>query len=131
MAKAPKTLTIAEKKAQQADLKLALKNHSENVRSIAAETKAATAALNAAKKSADALAKDAEKAAAAKRKEADALVAAAQKAYAAAVAKSEKATAAAAKGTEKLNAQLAALDAIAVAATPKTTKVKAAETAEA
>lgn len=131
MAKAPKTMTLADKKAAQINLKQALKQHSDNVKSIAAETKAAQAALNAAKKSADALTKEAEKAAAAKRKEADTALAAAQKAYAAAVAKADKAAAAAAKGTEKLTAQLEALDAVPVANTPKAAKVKAQETAEA
>ncbi len=128
MAKAPKTISVADKKAALAGLKQALKQHSENVKSIGAETKAATAALNAAKKSADALTKEAEKAAAEKRKEATVALAAAQKAYAAAVAKAEKATAAATKGAEKINTQIAEMEAM---PTAKTVKAKAAETAEA
>ena len=114
-----KTISAAEKKVQQTNLKEMLKAHNEGIKIISAETKAAQVALTAAKKSADALAKDAEKAAAAKRKEADTALAAAQKAYAAAMAKADKATAAAAKGTEKLNAQLEALNAMPLTETPK------------
>ena len=119
MAKAPKTITPADKKLQLAGLKTALKNHGELVKGITVEQKAAEKALAAAKKSADAEVKEAEKAAAAKRKAAGADIAAAQKAYAAAVAKAEKAAAAALKGSEKLNAQVAALEAMPVAAAPK------------
>ena len=85
-----KTISAAEKKAQIAGLKTALAQHNGNIKSIAAETKAAQAALAAAKKSADALTKEAEKAAAA-----------------------------GAKGTEKLNAQLEARNAMPLTETPK------------
>jgi len=119
MAKAPKTITPAEKKLAQANLKEALKNHAALTKGITVEQKAAEKALADAKKSADATIKEAEKAAAAKRKEADAAIVAAQKAYAAAFAKAEKSKAAAAKGTEKLTGQLAALEALAVMAAPK------------
>lgn len=131
MAKAPKTISAADKKAALVNLKLALKQHSENVKSIGAETKAATAALNAAKKSADAITKEAEKAAAEKRKEAKVALDAAQKAYAAAVAKAEKAKVAAEKGAEKINAQIAEMEAKPLTPTPSKGKAKVAELAEA
>ena len=129
MARAPsKIMTVADKKAAKGLLNDALKTHNANIKSIAAEQKAAAKALADAKKSADALTKEAEKAAAAKRKEADAALKAAQKAYEAAVARADKLTAAAAKGTEKLNKQIAALDATPTEAAKRGPKVKAPET---
>ena len=114
MAKAPKTISAPDKKAQMAGLKTALSNHNGNVKSISAALKEADKTLSAAKKESDTMVKNVEKANAVTRKTADGLLAAAQKAYAAAVAKSEKAAAAAAKGTEKLTAQIAALEALPV-----------------
>jgi ABC-type transporter Mla subunit MlaD len=114
MAKAPKTISASDKKAQMAGLKTALSNHNGNVKSISAALKEADKTLSAAKKESDTMVKNVEKANAVTRKTADSLLAAAQKAYAAAVAKSEKAAAAAAKGTEKLTAQIAALEAVPV-----------------
>ncbi len=119
MAKAPKTITPAEKKLALANMKEAMKNHAALIKGIDVESKAAEKALADAKKSADAAIKEAEKAAAAKRKAADAAIVAAQKAYAAAVEKAEKSKAAAAKGSAKLLGQLDALDSITVVAAPK------------
>lgn len=136
MAKAPKTISAADKKAQLAGLKLALKQHSDNTKSISAAFKEAEKALAVAKKSSDAIAKEAAKAAEAKRKEATTAAAAAQKIFDAAVAKNTKATEAAAKGAEKLNGQIAALEAVpldtsATAASKKVKAILASETAAA
>lgn len=123
MAKAPKTISASDKKAQMAGLKTALSNHNSNVKSISAALKEADKTLAAAKKEADAAVAATTKAAVAANSKAAGVLAAAQKAYAAAVAKSEKAAAAAAKGTEKLTAQMAALEAVPV---ETLTKVKGA-----
>jgi colicin import membrane protein len=125
MAKAPKTISAADKKAQMFGYKTALNDNKLNVKSISAALKEAQAALNTAKKSADAEVKEAEKAAAAKRKAADAAIAAAQKAHAAAAAKADKAMAAAAKGAEKITGLITALEAMPVAAPVKAIKTKA------
>jgi hypothetical protein len=63
------------------------------------------------------------KAADAKRKAADTAIAMAQKDYATAVLKAEKSATAIAKGTEKLTTQMAALEAMPVAAPVKAVKV--------
>ena len=119
MARAPKTLTPAEKKLALSGIKTAIKQHTENRKSISGALKEAENALATAKKSADAVTKQTEKEAAAKRKEAAAAVAAVAKQHDAAVAKHAKLNAAAEKGLEKLTAQLAMLDATPVAAAAK------------
>jgi colicin import membrane protein len=126
MAKAPKTISAAEKKIQMAGYKTALSDNKSNIKSISAALKEAEKALAVAKKSADAEVKEAEKAAAAKRKAADAAIAAAQKAHAAAAAKADKHLAAAAKGAEKITGLIAALEAVPLAAPVKAAKAKAA-----
>ncbi len=127
MAKTPKTITIAEKKVQMANLKQLMKSNTEATKGINAAMKDAAKALADAKKSADASIKEAEKAAASNRKAAEAAVAAAEKAYAAAFAKGAKSLDAAAKGAAKLNASLDALDAMTIVKAAKPAAAPAAE----
>ena len=149
MAKAPKTISAADKKAQMAGLKQALSLHNGNIKSIsaavkeaaqakaaaekaaAAETKAINAAVAVEKKAADALVAAAHKAAELRAKAAAAGVTAAEKAFAAAAAKAEKQTEAAAKGTAKIQAQIAALEATPVAVAEKAAKPAKTKTAPA
>lgn len=130
MARTPsKIMSIVEKKAAQAGLKQALKNHNENVRSIGAALKDAEKALAAAKKEADAMIVKLNKEQAVVAKAAEKLVKTAQKAFDVEAAKAEKAAAAAAKGTEKLTSQIAALEEAPVSdAKPVKAGKKAAET---
>lgn len=122
-----KIMSIVEKKAAQAGLKLALKNHNENVKSISATLKDAEKTLALAKKSADAAIAKLNKEQAVVAKQAEAGVKAAQKAFDAAYAKTLKAQAAADKGTEKLTGQLAALDAVEAAPVVKAPTAKKAK----
>ena len=115
-----KIMSIVEKKAAQAGLKLALKNHNENVKSISGALKDAEKVLALAKKDADAVVATLNKAQAAALKQAAASVKAAQKAFDIVAAKTEKAQAAAAKGTEKLTTQIATLEAVETAPVVKT-----------
>lgn len=143
MAKAPKTISASDKKAQLAGLKTAVAQHNANTKSISAALKEAAQAKTAATKAANAEAKlvaaelavqkkaadtavfAANKAAEVALKAVNAGVAAADKAFAAAEAKAAKLQEAAAKGAEKLAAQIAALEALPVAAPAKATKAKA------
>lgn len=126
MAKAPsKIMSIADKKAAQANLKTAIKQQADLAKTIATDLKAAAAALALAKKTADAQTKEAAKQAATVAKAADITLKAAQKAYDAAVATANKKGDAAAKGASKLKDQMAALDAVPTSAPVKAVKVKA------
>lgn len=125
-----KIMSIVEKKAAQAGLKLALKNHNDNVKSISGALRDAEKVLALAKKSADAVIAKLNKEQAVVAKQADAGVKAAQKAFDAVVAKTAKAEAAAAKGTDKLNSQIAALDAVEAAPAVKAAAKKPTKTAE-
>ena len=140
MAKAPKTISAADKKAQMAGLKQALSLHNGNIKSISAAVKEAAQAKAAAEKVAKAELKEINAVSLATRKAADeevarankvadagyktvqAKVASASKAYEAAKAKAEKQEAAAEKGTAKLQAQMAALEAMPVAVAEKVAK---------
>ena len=133
MAKAPKTLSAADKKIAVANLKTLLKANAEAVKAINATRKdadkvmsgvskdhavarnLANASLTVAKKEADALYKAAAKVYNGMHKDADAIHTAATKAHAAVVAKTEKQLAAAQVGADKLAAQLAALEVVAPA----------------
>ena len=130
MAKAPKSISATDKKAQMADLKLALKNHNElakaNVAVLkeadkalataskegAVTAKALDAVLKGAKKEADALVATAFKAADVSTKALNATLATAAKVHLAAVAKAAKQSDASYVGTEKLTAKIAALEAM-------------------
>ena len=116
MAKAPKTMTPADKKLAQAGLKQALKNHNDGVKAVCADFTLAQKALALAKKSADSRIKEATKTFTAVRKASDVTMAAATKVFAAAQSKNVKQLAAAAKGSDKLNAHIAALDLVPTAA---------------
>lgn len=134
MAKAPKSLTAAEKKLALANLKTATKAHSENVKSISAalkevekaralvakdnaiKAKALATQIATAKKAADTMVAAAFKTADAETKAFNATMAKADKDLAAATAKAEKAKAAAEVGAAKLAAQIAALEAVPVVA---------------
>ncbi len=131
MAKAPKSLTPADKKLAQAGLKQAVAAHNVNIRSISATLKAADAKLAAVKKDADAAVKAASKSVAGAMKAAQTTVKTAQKDYAAAFAKAAKHNAAAAVGTAKLSARQAALDAVPVAVAPKVVAGRAPKAAKA
>jgi hypothetical protein len=122
MAKAPKTISAADKKVQLANLKALLKGQAVAAKTVAADQKAAAAALALAKKAADAEVKEAMKVADVKRKAADAAIATAQKNYAMVVVKADKSATAIAKGTEKLTTQMAALEAMPVDASVKAVK---------
>jgi len=107
-----KIMTVADKKAAQAGLGVALKNHNAATKAVLATQKAADAALAAAAKAADARVKAVTRANATARKEADKLVKDAKKIHDAATAKTAKSIAAAAKGTAKITGQIAALESV-------------------
>jgi hypothetical protein len=114
-----KSLTPAEKKLKLQGLKLALKQHNEEIKKVVADGKAADKALAVATKEAEAGVATMQKALSSAEKTCAAAVKVAEKAHAANLIKVKKFLDAAAKGTEKLTAQITDLEApIAVALAP-------------
>ena len=105
-----KPLTPAEKKLKLQGLKLALKQHNEEIKKVVAEGKASDKVLAAAIKEAESGVAVAQKALYAAEKACAAAKKVAEKEHAGILNKVNKFLGAAAKGTEKLNTQIAELE---------------------
>jgi hypothetical protein len=110
MAKAKTPLTPAEKKLKLQGLKLALKQHNEEIKKVVAEGKTADKVLATAFKEAEAGVATMQKALAAAEKTCATAKKVAEKAHGVTLSKVNKFLDAAAKGTEKLTAQIAELE---------------------
>lgn len=105
-----KPLTPAEKKLKLQGLKIALKQHNDEIKKVVAESKAADKVLAAAIKEAESGVALAQKALAAAEKTCAAAKKVAEKEHAGILNKVNKFLDAAAKGTQKLTAQIAELE---------------------